>query len=92
MSEASASDEWPQSAVSRRGVLLAGTAIAAAGLAPAALVGSAAAEEATGARPNVVFILADNVGYGDLGSLRRRRTARRADAAGSIRWRARDCG
>ena len=67
MSEASASDEWPQSAVSRRGVLLAGTAIAAAGLAPAALVGSAAAEEATGARPNVVFILADNVGYGDLG-------------------------
>ena len=32
-------------------------------------------------KPNVVFILADNVGYGDLGCLRRRRIARRSDAA-----------
>ena len=32
-------------------------------------------------KPNILFILADNTGYGDLGCLRRRRVARRADAA-----------
>ena len=41
----------------------------------------AASPTASGARPNILFILADNIGYGDIGCLRRRRVARRADAA-----------
>src|SRR5579871_3426481 len=39
----------------------------AAGFAVAALTGFASPAMAAGEKPNVVFILADNVGYGDLG-------------------------
>jgi arylsulfatase len=59
--------ERPEGSISRRGMLVATTALAAAGLAPAALVSATAAQVATGTKPNVVFILADNIGYGDLG-------------------------
>src|SRR5271169_4570878 len=60
--------ESSEGSMSRRGVLMAGTALAAASLAPELLASSpAVAQDATGTKPNVVFILADNVGYGDLG-------------------------
>ena len=65
--EDSQSTERSDGGVSRRGVLMSGTALAAAGLTPASLISPAAAQGAAGAKPNVVFILADNVGYGDLG-------------------------
>ena len=45
-----------------------------------ALIGSATAFAQQNNKPNVVFILADNVGYGDLGILWRRRVARGSDA------------
>ena len=53
------------SGISRRGLLTSGAAVAAAGLAPEALVSAALAQAATGGRPNIVFVLADNVGWGD---------------------------
>ena len=53
--------------LSRRGLLMAGAALGAWGLAAAALINPAAAQVAPEVKPNVVFILADNVGYGDLG-------------------------
>ena len=59
--------ERSDGSVSRRGLLMAGTALAAWGLAAAALINPAAAQVAPEVKPNVVFILADNVGYGDLG-------------------------
>jgi arylsulfatase A-like enzyme len=66
--------ERPEGAFSRRVALKTGVAVAALGLGPAALgldpaslVSAAAAQVAPGVKPNVVFILADNVGYGDLG-------------------------
>ena len=59
--------ERDKSGMSRRGLLTAGAAVAAAGLAPEALASAALAQAATSGRPNVVFVLADNVGYGDLG-------------------------
>ena len=66
--------ETPEAGVSRRSALMTGAAVAALGLGlaalgldPASLVSAAAAQVAPGAKPNVVFILADNVGYGDLG-------------------------
>ena len=59
--------EGPEGSLSRRGLLMTGAALAASGLAPTVMVSSAAAQGATGRKPNVVFILADNVGYGDLG-------------------------
>jgi arylsulfatase A-like enzyme len=47
---------------------LTGTKRLVSGLMLAALMGSATAFAQQGSKPNVVFILADNVGYGDLGS------------------------
>ena len=72
--------EGPEGSLSRRGLLMTGAALAASGLAPTVMVSSAAAQGATGRKPNVVFILAENVGYGDPWLLRGRRTARCADA------------
>ena len=54
----------PTAGISRRGLLLSGTAVAATGLASETLV-SAAVAQAAGGRPNIVFVLADNVGWGD---------------------------
>ena len=65
--EDSQDTEWSDGRVNRRGLLMAGTALAAWGLAAAALINPTAAQVATTVKPNVVFILADNVGYGDLG-------------------------
>jgi Sulfatase len=59
--------EWSDGNVSRRSLLFAGTALAAWGLAAAALINPVSAQVAPATKPNVVFILADNVGYGDLG-------------------------
>ena len=42
-------------------------------------------------KPNVVFILADNVGYGDLGPMAAANCAARRRRA-STSWRARGCG
>ena len=53
--------------LSRRRLLMAGTALTAWGLAAAAVINPAGAQVAPEVKPNVVFILADNVGYGDLG-------------------------
>ena len=40
-----------------------------------------ASAQAADRKPNIVFMLADNLGYGELGVLRRRHSSRRADAA-----------
>jgi arylsulfatase len=47
----------------RRDLLVGATAVAAV----AASTSTASAQTAAGGKPNVVFILADNVGFGDLG-------------------------
>ena len=57
------------SGVNRRGLLLAtGAAIAAGATLPLPGTSSPARAQSAQEKPNVVFILADNVGYGDLGS------------------------
>jgi hypothetical protein len=49
------------------------------------MVGPALAQGATGARPNIVFVLADNVGWGDFSSFRLAdHQLARAIAAGSV--------
>ena len=53
--------------LSRRGLLMTGAALTASTLAPSALVSTAAAQDAAGSKPNIVFILTDNLGYGELG-------------------------
>ena len=53
--------------LSRRGLLMTGAALTASTLAPTALVSTAAAQNAAGSKPNIVFILTDNLGYGELG-------------------------
>ena len=53
--------------INRRSVLLTGTALAASGLLPAAKSGAAPAQAAGATKPNIVFILTDNLGYGELG-------------------------
>lgn len=64
-----------KTALSRRNILLGGTTFAAAGVAAFSREKAAQAQQQTAPnagsgqqKPNVVFILADNVGYGDLGS------------------------
>jgi hypothetical protein len=61
-------------AINRRNVLLGGTTLAAASAIATSdnTLNVARAQQATGSQqqtPNVVFILSDNVGYGDLGHM-----------------------
>ena len=67
--------------------------LAAALAATAVVLPAVAQEPAEAERPNIVFILMDNLGYGEVGRLRRRHPARRADAAHrrARRRRARGC-
>ena len=58
--------------ISRRGVLMTGTALAASGLTPAALtqtslISPAAAQAATGKKPNIVMLMTDDTGWNDFG-------------------------
>ena len=66
----SANESNPDSlAVNRRDMMLGGTILAAASAVASSITSVAQAQTtpAPGGRPNVVLILADNVGYGDLG-------------------------
>ena len=70
----------------RRGVTLLAS-LAAGFLLAAAIVGASSAAD----KPNIVFMLTDNLGYGELGVYGGGVLQRRADAAHRCGWRRRAC-
>jgi hypothetical protein len=61
-------DDRESQQVSRRNILLAGTTLAAASALSSAVPVRTAQAQQAGKKPNVVIMLADNVGYGDVGA------------------------